>query len=209
MHYPIFIDVTGHTCVVVGGGSVAERKVMTLLERDAKVTVVSPELTDALAELARAGKIHHVGRGYQSGDIEGARLVFGATDHRPTNVVVYEEAKARGVPVNVVDDPELCSFIVPSIVQRGDLQIAISTGGAAPAFAKRLRVGLEEEFGPEYETLVDLLAAFRHVVLERVPSPSRRRAIFEAAASSDLVKRIREGEDLSPEGLLREFGEAG
>ncbi|RJQ51990.1 MAG: bifunctional precorrin-2 dehydrogenase/sirohydrochlorin ferrochelatase [Actinobacteria bacterium] len=209
MHYPIFLDLKRCRCVVIGGGVVAERKVTALLERGAKLTVISPQLTDGLAELAAGGAIEHLKRGYQSGDLEGARLVFGATDERPTNVAVYEEAQTRGIPVNVVDDPELCSFIVPSIVARGDLQIAISTGGAAPALSKRLRLRLEREYGPEYETLVDLLAAFRHVVLEAVPSPSRRRAIFESVADSDLVDRIRAGEEITVDDLLREFAAGG
>lgn len=205
MYYPVYLDLSGRHCVVVGGGAVAERKVLTLLERGADVVVISPELTEGLSALAEQGKVHRIERHYQSGDLEGARLVFGATDDRPTNMAVFEEAEARGIPANVVDDPPLCSFIVPSIVSRGDLQIAISTGGASPALAKRIRVRLEEEFGSEYDTLMQLLGEFRVRVMGDVASPAARRRIFEAVADSDLLERIRAGADITVQGLADEF----
>lgn len=205
MNYPIYLDLRGRRCVVVGGGSVAERKVNVLIERDAEVVVISPELSPRLAGLAREGKIAHVPRAYAPGDLEDVWLVFGATDDRATNAAVFEEAEARGVPVNVVDDPELCSFTVPSIVARGELQIAISTGGASPALAAKLRGDLEEEYGPEYATLVEVLGEFRGEVLRRVESGSERRRIFEAAVSSDLVGQIRSGKNVTAKDLLQRF----
>lgn len=209
MYYPVYIDLGNRRCVVVGGGAVAERKVGTLLERGADVVVISPEVTADLGRLASEGAIAHVPRAYRSGDLEGAWLVFGATDDRPTNVAVFEEAQARGVPANVIDDPELCSFIVPSIVTRGDLQIAISTGGASPALAKRIRVALEAEFGPEYETLMELLGRFRHRIMAEVTSPSSRRRIFETVADSDVLERIRAGAAPSVDELVEEFVQNG
>ncbi len=205
MYYPIFLNLDGRRCVVVGGGSVAERKVGALLARGADVVVISPNLTEGLEALARDGKIGHFARGYQSGDLEGARLVFSATDDRPTNVAVFDEAETRGVPANVVDDPELCSFTVPSVVVRGELQIAISSGGASPALAKKIRLQLEEEFGPEYATLLDLLARFRERVLAQVASPSARRRVFEAVAGSDLLSRVRSGQVPTVDELMEEF----
>lgn len=205
MYYPIYLDLEGRRCVVVGGGAVAERKVTTLLEYGADVTVISPELTAGLSAPAAEGRFSRVARRYQSGDLEGAWLVFCATDDRPTNIAVFEEAQARGVPANVVDDPELCSFIVPSIVARGDLQIAISTGGASPALAKRTRRRLEEEFGPEYAVLMDLLKEFRARVMEQVAAPAERRRIFEAVAESDVLERIRDGADITVDELVAEF----
>lgn len=205
MHYPILLDVEGRRCVVIGGGDVAERKVRTLLERGARVVVVCAELTPGLEELAGDGKVTNIARPYQSGDLEGARLVFCATDDRVTNALVFAEAEARGIPANVVDDPELCSFIVPSIVARGDLQIAISTGGASPALAKRIRMQLEEEYGPEYERLIEILRIFRARVIEQVASPAARRRIFDAVAESDLLDRIRQGADVTVDDLVKEF----
>lgn len=205
MYYPVYLDLRGRRCVVIGGGSVAERKVVALLAHDAPVTVVAPDLSDKLKVLARDGTVVHVARSYEHGDLDGARLVFCATDNRDTNAAVFEEAEARGLLVNVVDDPEHCSFIVPSIVTRGDLQIAISTGGASPALAKRVRRQLEAEFGEEYAQLTRLLADFRRHVLAEVEDPGARRRIFDAVADSNLLERLRDGADITVEDLVGEY----
>jgi precorrin-2 dehydrogenase/sirohydrochlorin ferrochelatase len=205
MYYPVYLDLSGRRCVVVGGGEVAERKVEALVRCGAAVTVISPTLTEKLADLVQRGEIEHRARSYQSGDLEGGRVVFGATDDRPTNMAVFEEAEARGILANVVDDPPLCTFIVPSTVTRGDLQIAISTGGASPAMAKRIRAGLEDEFGEEYAMLMALMREFRSLVMARVPSPAARRRIFDAVADSDVLDRIRAGVNVSAEDLVEEF----
>ncbi|MDI6901095.1 MAG: bifunctional precorrin-2 dehydrogenase/sirohydrochlorin ferrochelatase [Anaerosomatales bacterium] len=205
-YYPVFLDLTGRLAVIVGGGAVAERKVRTLVEYGARVRIIAPQVTPWIAGQAGAGTIEHEPRGYVRGDLEDAFLVICATDSAEVNVAVSDEAEARGCLVNVVDVPELCSFIVPSIVRRGQLQLAISTGGAAPAVAKRLRKHIDGHVGPEWETYVALLGELRALVMERVPgSEADRKPIFEAVADSDLLERIAAGERPTAEDLFARF----
>src|SRR6266851_1242152 len=139
-YIPIFLDVTGRRCVVVGGGEVAARKVESLLASGAQVIVVSPTLAaPALNAAVDRGMVEHIARAYRRGDIAGCALAYAATDDRDLHRALAEEARALGIPLNVVDVPELCSFIAPAVVRQGALQIAISTGGASPAFAARVR----------------------------------------------------------------------
>src|ERR1700686_2447178 len=160
-YIPIFLDVTGRQCVVVGGGEVAARKVEALLEAGAHVTVVSPQLSPPLESMAARGLVTHIAREYQRGDIRGCVLVYAATDDPKLHRELAAEARALGIPVNVVDVPELCTFISPAVLNRGELQIAISTGGASPAFAARLRRELEDQFGTEYALTLEVLRAAR------------------------------------------------
>lgn len=166
-YYPLFLKISGKRCVVVGGGGVALRKVDSLLEHGADVTVVSPDTCPQMARLAQAGMIRLVQRGYQSGDLAGALLVIAATDDRETNLRVSRDAAEAGALVNVVDDAEISDFIVPSVVRRGDLTIAISTSGKSPALARKLRAHLETSFGEEYAALVDLVEDVRREVKPR------------------------------------------
>ena len=205
-YYPVYLDLHGRLVTIVGGGSVAERKAITLLRYGADVQVISPQVTSALGALVAEGLIEHEARGYVRGDLAGAFLVVCATDSTETNRAVYQEAEGLGCLVNVVDVPSLCNFTVPSIVQRGTLQLAISTGGAAPAVAKRLRKDLEKQLGPEWEAYIRLLGEVRRMVIERVPGGEEvRRPIFEAMADSDLRERIAAGESLSAEEVFAEF----
>lgn len=205
-YYPVFLDLGGRLAVVVGGGSVAERKIVTLLECGPSVRVISPEVTPAIEELAASGVIALKRRGYVRGDLEGAFIVVSATSSGEVNRAVHAEAEERGCLVNVVDVPELCSFIVPSIVRRGALAVAISTGGAAPTVAKRLRKHLQEYLGPEWEPYTALLGEVRSLVMERVPGgEAERKPIFEAIADSDLLDRLREGAAPSAEDVYTEF----
>lgn len=194
MYYPIYIELSGKRCTVIGGGAVAERKVETLLEFGAEVRLISPAVTPALSRLADAGRIEYFDRGYRSGDLPGSTLVYSATDDRETNQRVYEEALASGVPVNVVDVPDQCSFIVPSIVRRGDLMIAISTQGSSPAFAKRLRKRLEQDIGPEYEPYLHLLGEFRDRVKDTYTNPRERSQAYDRFLDSDILDLIRSGQ---------------
>ncbi len=155
--YPIFLDLSGRRCVVVGGGEVASRKARKLLQARARVVVISPEIQPDLESVAV--EVHR--RFYKEGDLEGAYLAFAATNSREANAAVAREAKERGIPVNVADRPSEGDFALPSTLRRGRLQVAVSTGGASPALARRIKDELEESFGPEWAALVEELHAAR------------------------------------------------
>ena len=156
-YYPIFLNIQRRKCVVVGGGEVAERKARALAEQGASVTVISARVCDGLAQLAEQSAIQISLRDYQSGDLENALIAIAATDDPMVNMEVAREGRERGVLTNIVDDPEHSDFIVPSLLRRGDISIAISTGGKSPALARRIRTELEQSFAPEYASLALLL----------------------------------------------------
>ncbi len=160
-YYPIFLNISGKKCVVVGGGQVALRKVRTLLEHGANVEVISPDLCPELSQLAESGEIRVLQRSYRVGDLQDAVIVIAATNDSNTNLEVVKEARRKAVLVNVVDDSESSDFIVPSYMRRGDVTIAISTGGRSPALARKIRTRLEEDFGDEYASLVLLIDEVR------------------------------------------------
>lgn len=192
--YPIFlVGLDQGLCVVVGGGTVAARKVQALLRADARVTVISPELCQPLQRLAADGDIEVLPRPYQSGDIEGALLVIAATDDARINQRVWQEASALGLLVNVVDDPDHCNFIAPSVVRRGPLNLAISTSGRCPALSRRLRKQLEREFGPAYGDYAELLGSLRQSVVEALPLPDRR-AFWHDVFASDVLALLVDGD---------------
>jgi siroheme synthase-like protein len=163
-YYPVFLDVEGKKCIVVGGGNVALRKVETLLGNGAKVVVISPELCPGLAGNKQISVIK---RECIPGDIAGAFLAIVATDDREVNHRIALEGRSSGVLVNVVDDAEYSNFILPSVVQRGDVAIAVSTAGKSPALARKLRTRLEKEFGEEYEVLASILDEIRREIKQR------------------------------------------
>jgi precorrin-2 dehydrogenase / sirohydrochlorin ferrochelatase len=200
-YLPIFIDANERHCVVIGGGEVAERKTRSLVEAGAAVTVVSPSLTAGLTAMATGGVIRHLARAYRTGDLEGAFLAFDASGE--TGRAAAAEARARGVPINVADVPELCSFIAPAVVRRGGLQIAISTGGASPAFARKIRAELEDRFGPEYKLMIDLLAAARQWLRTHEPAPDRRARLLTALVRSDLREYLARRDIVAADAALR------
>jgi precorrin-2 dehydrogenase/sirohydrochlorin ferrochelatase len=148
--HPVFLDLAGEPVVVVGAGAVAERKIAALLESGARVTVIAPKATPRLLALAEGGEVRLLARPYGPGDLAGCRLAYVATDDPEVSRAVRAEATALGVWLNVADQPELCGFIAPAVVRRGDLTLAVSTGGASPALARWIRERLEADFGPEY-----------------------------------------------------------
>ena len=184
--YPIGLDLRGRKCLVVGGGKVAERKVAALLEAGAGVWVVSPSLSAELALRQEQGDLHWNPREYAAGDLEGAFLAIAATSFDEVNARVFAEARQARVLVNVADDPEKCDFILPAMVRRGDLAIAVFTGGQSPALARKIREDLEATYGPEYGQFLEHLGEQRRRILAEVPDPERRRQIFE-----DLISRWR------------------
>lgn len=191
--YPAILLLDGRLAVVVGGGQVSERKVRTLREAGAKVRLVAEDVTPKLRDLAEAGEVELVKRRYARGDLDGAVVAVAATDDEEVNQGVYAEAAEKGIPVNVVDNPALCTFIAPSIIRRGDLVIAISTGGAAPALAVRLRESLEQQFGDEYARFLELMADLRRQITVPGDQDDRAKAWYRVI-DSDVMDLVRAGE---------------
>jgi siroheme synthase-like protein len=160
-YYPLFINLRGKKCVVIGGGQVALRKVIPLLDCGAKVTMISPDFISAVKRLKGRKAIALAQRSFKPEDLKGAAIVIAATDSKAINQEIAERGKKQGALVNVVDDPEDSDFIVPSFFRRGDLSLAVSTGGASPAFARKIRTLLEESIGEDYSKLLSLVKEVR------------------------------------------------
>jgi siroheme synthase-like protein len=188
--YPVFLEMSGRRCVVVGGGAVAERRIEALLAAGAAVTVVAPALTPALAGHARDGLIAHVARHYRPGDVATHDLAFVATDDAAVSAAVAGEARERSVLVNAADDPPGCDFILPSVIRRGPLTVAVGTGGTSPALARAVREDLERHLPREYAALADLVGQVRRELRARAASPD---AATWAGALADLLARARRG----------------
>jgi len=206
-YFPIFLDVTGRRCLVIGGGEVAARKVASLLESAAEVVVISPSLVDAIAEHACRGRILYIGREYELGDMAGAALGYAATDDAQLHQRLHIEARDRGIPINVADVPEFCTFITPAVLTRGSLKIAVSTEGASPAMAKRIIARLERLFGPEYALALEVLRAARHHLKANEPNMHTRAAKLTALAASRIPAYLRKDNiDAVEKILLRRMG---
>lgn len=200
--YPINLNIEGRPCLVVGGGGVGTRKVQGLLECGARVTLVSPQATATLAELADSGQIVWKRRDYSAADMPGQFLVMGATDDEALNRQVHADALAHGVLCNIADRPALCQFILPAVVRRGDLLLAVSTSGQSPAMAKRLRRQLQAQFGDEYATALDLLGAVRRQLLAEAHAPEAHKPIFEHLLEAGIVDLVRQGRHAEIQALL-------
>ncbi len=193
-YFPVYLQLSGRPVVVFGGGAVAERKIQSLSAAGAEVTVVSPKITKNLEALVKQGRLKHRPRSYRRGDLSGFILAFAATDDEPINARIAQEAAAGGLLVNVADKPELCSFILPSVLTRGDLIVAVSTSGQSPALAKKIRQDLESYFGPEYEEYLQMMARVRERAMKEINEASRREALYRTILDSDLLKWLRSGE---------------
>jgi len=191
--YPVCFNLVQRKCVVVGGGAIAERKIETLLEFGAVVTVVSPELTPRLRKLADESSISCVQADFEPELLEGAFLVIAATNDRAVNEACSAAAQKSGIPVNVVDDPDLCTFIVPAVVRRGDLVIGVSTSGKSPALARRIREQIDEQFGTEYGDLVELMNEFRDQVRAKYSTIEERNAAYVRIMTSDAWMLLADG----------------
>ena len=194
-YYPVMLDLHGRRAVVVGGGGVAETKVGPLVDAGAAVTVVAPSLTPGLALRVREAGLTHIPREYAAGDLAGAYLVIAATDDPEVNHAVHAEAEARGVLVNVVDDPPYCGFILPSILRRGDLVVAVSTSGNAPALAVRIRERIERELGNEYARFLAIAGTLRKPLAEKYPDFQVRRRLWYRLVDSDVLALLRAGDE--------------
>jgi len=189
--FPVFLNLKNKLCIVIGGGKVAERKVENLLTSQAKVKVISPEVTLKLKKLAEEGKIEWERRVYKKGDLDSAWLVIAATDNPEIQKEIFKEAEEKRIFCNVVDVPELCSFIVPSTIRRGLLTIAISTSGVSPAVARRLRETLEEIIGEEYVLYVELMKDLRKQILNLNLSPEEKEEKLQKLALAPIPRYIK------------------
>jgi precorrin-2 dehydrogenase/sirohydrochlorin ferrochelatase len=201
-YLPIFFDVTDRSCLVVGGGEVAARKVTTLLEAGADVTVISPAIIEALENLVRERRIRHLARAYEPGDMAGMALVYAATDDPELHQRLHAEASERGIPINVADAPEFCTFITPAILTRGSLKIAVSTEGAGPAMAKRIVGRLGRLFGPEYGLTMEVLRAARHHLKAVEPDIKVRARKLTALARSRIPEYLRKNDSDAVDRIL-------
>jgi precorrin-2 dehydrogenase/sirohydrochlorin ferrochelatase len=185
-YFPLLLDIRNRTVVVFGGGKVAERKCLSLLQAGASVRVVSPESVPGIAKLASEGRIEYLLREYRQGDMAEAFLVFAATDRLEVNRAIATEAALHGIPVNIADCPEMSTFVSPAIVARGDLLITISTGGKSPALAGKIREELEEYFGIEYDKALRLLGAVREKLLTVNRGSQYNKKLFNGLVSHNL-----------------------
>ncbi|HEY0779161.1 MAG TPA: bifunctional precorrin-2 dehydrogenase/sirohydrochlorin ferrochelatase, partial [Gemmatirosa sp.] len=194
-YYPVSLDLRGRSCVVVGGGAIAEGKVDGLLAACARVTVVAPALSAVLAAHREAGRLVWVARAYRPGDLAGAWLAIAATDEPAVNDAVWRDAEGAGVLAQVVDDPPRCHFILPSIVARGDLTVAVSTSGSAPVLAVRLRERIAAMIGEEHERFLALARRVRAPLARLTPDFGTRKRAWYGLVDSDVLERLRAGDE--------------
>ncbi len=202
--FPIFMKLEGRACLVVGGGNVAARKVSLLVRAGARVEVVAPEICAQLSVLRDAGRIRHTSRDFQDADVEGKALVIAGTAQKDINRRVSECANARDVPVNVVDQPELCTFTVPSIINRAPVQVAVSSGGTSPVLARLLRARLESYVPAAYGRLAKLVESFRDRVKQRFSKVDQRRQFWENVLQGEVAELLFAGRDQSARAMLEQ-----
>lgn len=186
--YPVYIELQSRKCVVVGGGSVAARKVQGLRAAGAEVHVISPDLAESLRS---AAGVHWHKQPYSPELLGGASLVFACTNDEALNAAVYQDCRSRGLWCNVVDDPQRCDFMVPAVVRRGRLQIAVSTGGASPGLARTIRRELERRFGGEFGDWLQELGQVRRAVIRQVAEPRSRRAMLQELGGPQSLRVFR------------------
>ena len=190
--YPLCLNISGRRCVVIGGGGVAERKVRGILAAAGRVRVVSPVVTSGLAEMADLQVIEWRRQMYSASDLDGAFLVFAATNNVEVQQVIHLDAKAAGLLINVADAPELCDFQVPATIRRGDLTLSIATNGRSPAVAAMVRERLDREFGKEYGLLTALAALLRDQILAEEGDSKKTKILFQKILHDDIVDWLRE-----------------
>lgn len=187
-YYPIFLNLNKKKVVVCGGGNVAKRKIISLTKTGADITVISPEFSKGLEKEIKKRKIKHIKRPYRKGDLKEAFLVIAATDSRIINEQISKDATC---PVNVVDTPSLCNFIVPSVIRRPPLTIAISTGGISPALSKSIRKELEKLYGTEFSGYLKLLKRYRISAMNFIKDAKKRRRFLKDIGSEEIIKVLR------------------
>lgn len=201
-YYPVFLNVKERRCAVIGGGAIAERKVQGLLECGALVTVISPQLTVVLGDLASRGLVNWKAREYKAGDLKGAFLAVAATDNPEVHKDVAREAERLGVLLNVIDATDLCTYITPAVVRRGEVSVAISTGGLSPALARRLREEMEESPILRWADLADMVSEVRLTLHQKGVRPNPDR--WQRCMDGELLELFHSGRQLeAKERLLR------
>jgi precorrin-2 dehydrogenase / sirohydrochlorin ferrochelatase len=190
LHYPLFLDISGKLCIVMGGGKIAERKVAMLLKFNAQVKLISPKITGVLSKLSKSGKIEVIEREYKDSDLNGALLVFAATNKKEINERIKKESEMKGILVNVVDDPVLCDFIVPSIVKKGPIIIAVSTSGVLPSLSKKLRKEISEYITEDYIKYAHIVGKFRRFLIKTVNDKKKRGEIMAEINKTDMKELV-------------------
>jgi siroheme synthase-like protein len=192
-YYPIYLDIENRDVIIIGGGNVCARKAETMMKYGARVTVVSPEFTDEIEEWARDGKLNIRRKRYEESDVAGANIVIASTDDQGVNEQIAADCRRRRIPVNVVDVTPLCEFIVPAIIEKGSVQIAVSTGGKSPALARTLKEDLQRLVGPEYTEVNDLLGTLRDDAKRVLPTDIDRKKFFDGIIARGILEMLREG----------------
>ena len=204
-YYPIFLKAENLPCLVVGGGEVGARKVETLLSCGASVALVSPEVVKWLAEKIQEGVVELVGKHYEEKQLEGCSLVIAATDDLELNSQIARDAAKRGLLCNVVDYPQEGNFILPALIQRGALTLAISTSGKSPALARQIREDLEQRFGPEYAKVLEIMGAVRNRLLSESQDSRANKEKFERLVKSELLELVRRRDFAAVDGILQKI----
>jgi siroheme synthase-like protein len=194
-HYPVYLDLRNRPCFVIGGCGMAEEKVRGLLESKARVTVISTDLNEGLNRMAAEGRIDWISRRFRRGDLRAAYLVIVVGQPPAVTDAVWEETRGRNILVNTLDDVPHCDFIAPSIVRRGDLTVAISTGGKAPVMAVRLRQRLERELGEEHAKFLELAGKVRKPLAQLWPDFATRKELWYRLIDSDVIHLLRRGDE--------------
>ncbi|HEX9698518.1 MAG TPA: bifunctional precorrin-2 dehydrogenase/sirohydrochlorin ferrochelatase [Acidobacteriota bacterium] len=193
VYYPLFLDLRNQNVTVIGGGAVAAEKVRGLLDAGATIRLIAERAEPVLWQLSEAGALSHLTRDYQAGDLAGASIVIAERGEPATNEAIWREAIERGIPINVVDDLPHCTFIAPAVLRQGDLTIAISTAGKAPALAVRLRQRFERWIGPQYARFLEIAGALRPLIAARHPAFEERRLIWYRLVDSNVIDLLRRG----------------
>jgi precorrin-2 dehydrogenase/sirohydrochlorin ferrochelatase len=189
VYYPVFLNLENKKAVVIGGGKVAERKILSLLKAKADITVISPDITARIAREKQKGAIQHINRRYRNGDITSAFLVIAATDSPCLNKRVSDEASCL---VNAVDMPSLCNFIVPSVLQRGPLTIAVSTSGVSPALSRSIRKEIDNMYGTEFSEYLKALQVIRAEAMKGITDQKKRGKVLKSVASAQMIRMLRQ-----------------
>ena len=192
-YYPIYLDIENRSVVIIGGGNVCARKAETMMKYGARVTVVSPQFTDEIEKWAGEGCLQLKRKKYAESDLEDASIVIASTDDEAVNTRVAADCRRRHIPVNVVDVTPLCEFIVPAIIERGSIQIAVSTGGRSPALARTLKEDLHRLVGPEYAEVNDALGSLREAAKAKLPTDIDRKKFFDGIIAAGVLEMLRQG----------------